>query len=178
MEDHQPVLVLDQSYRPVEVVPWHRAVSLWFEGKAEIIEEYDREVRSAYLVIKAPAVIRLVRKFRRDDKAVRFSRINVYARDGYACQYCGERCSMADLTYDHVVPRAQGGKTVWANIVSACSTCNGNKRNRTPEQAGMRLLKRPVQPTTPPAVMIRISRDRAPAQWQSYLYWTGELEHD
>jgi 5-methylcytosine-specific restriction endonuclease McrA len=176
MGDHQQALVLDQGFRPIEIVSWQRAISLWVEGKAEVIEEYDEEVRSAFLVIKVPAVIRLVKRFRRDDKAVRFSRINVYARDDYRCQYCGDRCSMSELTYDHVIPRAQGGKTVWANIVSACSDCNGRKKNRTPAQAGMRLLKEPVQPTKPPAVLIRISRDRAPQQWLDYLYWTGELE--
>lgn len=177
MEAHQ-TLVLGPDYRPADVVHWSRAVTLWFEGKAEIIEEYADEIRSTYLVIKIPAVVRLVRAFRRDKKPVKFSRVNVYARDGYRCMYCGERCSTAKLTYDHVVPRSQGGRTEWANIVSACSDCNGRKAGRTPEQAGMRLIKKPVQPKHAPAVMLRIARDSAPQPWQSYLYWTGELEQD
>lgn len=174
-EDHQ-TLVLSNSYQPVDVVHWTRAVSMWWEGKAEVIAEHDGEARSTYLVIKVPAVIRLLQRFRRDDKHVKFSRVNVYARDGYKCQYCGKKCSMRELTYDHVLPRAQGGKTTWTNIVSACATCNGEKACRTPEQAKMKLLKQPVQPRSMPAVMLRISRESAPKAWRDYLYWTGELE--
>jgi 5-methylcytosine-specific restriction endonuclease McrA len=177
MEDHQ-TLVLDPAYRPCDVVPWTRAITLWCEGKVEIVEEYDREVRSTYVVMKVPAVVRLVSMFRRDKKPVKFSRVNIYARDHYRCQYCGERKKLSELTYDHVTPRARGGRTEWTNIATACTTCNGRKACRTPEEAGMRLLKRPTQPTTAPAVMVRISRHSAPAAWREYLYWTGELEHD
>ncbi len=83
---------------------------------------------------------------------------------------------MGELTYDHVVPRSQGGKTVWDNIVTACQECNGRKAGRTPEQAGMRLLKKPVQPVDVPAVTLRLSRASTPDEWRSFLYWTGELE--
>lgn len=171
-------LVLDQSYQPLKVVSWQRAIELLTLGKCEVVEEYDQEVRSAYLVIKIPAVVRLIRAFRRRKKPVKFSRVNVYARDDYKCMYCNKACSMSELTYDHVLPRSQGGKTTWTNIVSACATCNSRKAGRTPEQAGMKLRKQPVQPTATPAVMIQVSRKNIPQAWTDYLYWTNELDQD
>lgn len=172
------VLVLTQNYEPLQVVSWQRAIELLTLGKCEVIEEYDQEVRSAYLVIKIPAVVRLLNKFRRVRKPVKFSRVNIYARDGYKCQYCGEKCEINELTYDHVTPRSQGGRTEWENIVSCCVDCNSYKGGRTPQQAKMRLLKTPVRPTATPAVMIRISRKNVPDAWTDYLYWTGSLNED
>lgn len=169
-------LVLDRTYSPVEVVPWERAVQLLFLNKAEVIEEYDHDIRSTYLVIKMPAVVRLLRKFRRQRKPVKFSRVNIYGRDNYTCQYCGDRKLVGGLTYDHVVPRAQGGKTLWENIVTACSECNTKKGGRTPTQAGMKLRKTPTQPRDVPAAVIAISRASVPDAWRDYLYWTGELD--
>jgi 5-methylcytosine-specific restriction endonuclease McrA len=80
------------------------------------------------------------------------------------------------LTYDHVVPRARGGKTVWENIVTACVPCNLRKSDRTPEQVGMRLIKKPTRPTWVPAMTLRISTKTVPDAWRDYLYWTGELQ--
>lgn len=171
-------LMLDQGYAPVGVVPWQTAISLLYQEKVEVVEEYDQEVRSAYLVIKVPAVIRLKQPFHRRRKPVKFSRVNVYGRDGYRCQYCGEKCSMKELTYDHVVPRSQGGKTTWTNIVSACVECNAKKAGRTPEQARMKLLKKPVQPVDTPAVTIPISKNSIPDAWRDYVWWTTDLERD
>lgn len=181
MEAHQTnpqTLVLDPSYRPVDVVHWTRAVTMLWEGKVEVIHEHEAEARSTYLVIKIPSVVRLVRAFRRDKKPVKFSRVNIYARDDYRCQYCGERGKMSELTYDHVLPRARGGRTDWENIVTACAECNAMKRCRTPEEAGMKLLKQPTQPKVAPAVMVRISRESAPEAWRDYLYWTGSIDQD
>lgn len=174
----EQTLVLDQSYSPVKVVPWWRAIQLLTLGKVEVIEEYDREVRSTYLVMKVPAVVRLLRAFRRHRKPVKFSRINIYARDGYKCQYCGARKRTDDLTYDHVLPRSRGGRTAWDNIVTSCSGCNLKKADRTPAEAGMRLRREPSQPVDVPAVLIQVSRDSAPEAWRDYLYWTGELDSD
>lgn len=171
-------LVLNQGYEPVGVVPWTQAITLLFQSKAEVVEEYDGEVRSQLLVIKIPAVIRLLNRIRRHKKPVKFSRVNIYGRDNYQCQYCGVRKKIGELTYDHVIPRSQGGKTTWTNIVSACNSCNSNKAGRTPEQAKMRLLKKPVQPTEMPALVIAVSRENAPAAWRDYLWWTGELDAD
>lgn len=174
----QKTLVLDQSYTPIEVVSWQHALTLLFTNKCEVLETYDDEVRSTYLVIKMPAVIRLLRKFRRHRKPVKFSRVNIYGRDDYRCQYCSKKCAIGDLTYDHVVPRAQGGKTTWTNIVSACQNCNSKKANRTPEQAKMKLRKPPVQPKDVPVMLIEVSRENAPAAWRDYLYWTGSLDEE
>lgn len=175
---NEQTLVLDQSYRPLEIVHWTRAVALWFQDKVEVISEYDGFARSTSLVIKIPAVVRLLHAFRRHKKPVKFSRVNIYGRDDYKCQYCGHKKRMSELTYDHVVPRSQGGRTTWTNIVTCCEPCNGRKAGRTPEQAGMRLLRQPVQPVDVPAVVVQVSRESAPAAWRDYLYWTGELESD
>jgi 5-methylcytosine-specific restriction endonuclease McrA len=169
-------LVLDLGYAPIKVVPWQRAVQLLFLNKVEVIEEYDKDVHSTYLVIKMPAVVRLLHKFRMRPKSVKFSRVNIYGRDNYSCQYCGAQTPLIELTYDHVVPRAQGGKTTWTNIVTACETCNTRKGGRTPAQAKMRLLREPKQPRDIPAALIGFSRRSVPEAWRDYLYWTGELE--
>jgi len=175
---HSSTLVLSQSYEPVKIVSWQRAITLLFLGKVEVIEEYDRDIKTTSIVIKVPAVVRLLNAFRRHKKPVKFSRVNIYGRDNYTCQYCGTKKRVGDLTYDHVVPRAQGGKTIWSNIVTACGTCNAKKANRTPTQAGMRLLKQPTQPTATPTLVITVSRTSVPDAWRDYLYWTGELESD
>jgi 5-methylcytosine-specific restriction endonuclease McrA len=171
----QLTLVLDCGHQVLGVVPWETAISMWVTEKCEVLSEYDDVVRSAYLTINIPAVVRMREAVKKRHKAVKFSRINVYARDGYKCQYCGEHCKTDELTYDHVVPRAQGGKTEWTNIVSACMDCNSYKGGRTPEQAKMKLLKKPVQPKSVPTVTFRITKD-TPEAWRDYLHWSEELE--
>lgn len=171
-------LLLSQSYEPVKVIPWQRALTLLFLGKVEVIEEYDHDVKSISFVIKMPAVVRLLQAFRRFRKPVKFSRVNIYARDSYQCQYCGEQKTLAELTYDHVVPRSQGGKTEWTNIVTACEPCNFRKGGRTPEQAKMKLRRKPIQPTGLPAITVEVSRKSIPDAWRDYLYWTGELNQE
>lgn len=175
---NEQTLVLGVDMRPTNVVPWWEAVAMLFKNQVEVIAEHDAIARSSYLVIKVPAVVRLLRAFKRDRKPAKFSRVNIYARDGYRCQYCAKKCAMSELTYDHVLPRSQGGKTTWTNIVSCCSACNESKAGRTPEQAKMRLRKKPVQPIGTPAVMIRISRESAPQAWRDFLYWSGELDSE
>jgi len=169
-------LVLSQSYAPIKVVPWQRAITLLFQNKVEVIEEYEDDIRSTYLVIKMPAVVRLINAFKRRKKPVKFSRINIYGRDKYRCQYCGTKITLATGTYDHVVPRAQGGRTTWLNITSSCKICNSRKANRTPEQAGMKLRTKPVQPKSLPVQTIKLRQQSAPNQWRDYLFWTGALE--
>lgn len=173
---HTATLLLSQSYEPIKIISWQRAITLLFLGKVEVVEEYDHDIRSVTFVIKVPAVVRLLRAFRRHHKPVKFSRVNIYARDGYTCQYCGVRLSVSELTYDHVVPRSQGGATDWTNIVTCCHDCNRVKGGRTPRQAGMQLRAQPVQPNWVPAVTIRVSLRSVPDAWRDYLYWTGELD--
>lgn len=178
MEPTHQTLVLSQSYEPVKIVSWQRAITLLFLGKVEVVEEYDRDIKTTALVFKIPSIVRLLNAFRRHKKPTKFSRVNIYGRDKYSCQYCGAKKVISELTYDHVVPRSHGGKTVWINIVTCCSDCNRKKANRTPAQAGMRLLKVPVQPTTSPTLVVTVSKTSVPDAWRDFLYWTSELESD
>jgi len=164
-------LVLDQSYQPVNAVSWQRAMSYLARGKADVLKEYAVEVHATALM---PAVVRLHTGVHRGKQKVKFSRQNVMARDRGRCQYCGDKLSAADLTYDHVIPRAQGGKTTWENIVMACIPCNRAKANRTPQQAEMRLLRQPERPTWVPRYNARLQSKDVPEEWREY--WTVELE--
>ena len=171
-------LLLAATYEPIDIISWQHAIRLLMLDKAELVEEYDNDIRSAYMVIKMPAVIRLVNMFRRHKKKVKFSRIAIYARDNFKCQYCGSKEEMKDLTFDHVVPRSRGGKTNWLNIVTCCTTCNTKKGSRTPGEASMYLKKQPTEPTWVPAINIKLSQRSTPEQWMDYLYWHSSLEAD
>jgi len=177
-------LVLSQSYQPVGRISWQRAVTLLFREKIEVIEEYeDREIRSVTFSIKVPSIVRFLEKISRRKKAVKFSRENVYARDKGRCQYCGSDISRSEATYDHVLPRRLGGKTIWENIVISCRLCNQKKGGRTPEQAKMRLLTSPVRPKNLPAWRATLSwREGMPTSWRdwlaSYSYWNAPLQED
>ena len=170
-------LLLDPSYRPIDVVSWEDAITMLWTEKADVLEEYEHVIHSPTGTNK-PAVIRLRRAFKREVKPVKFSRVNIYARDGYRCQYCGESCASEELTYDHVLPRSRGGKTDWTNIVSCCDDCNAMKKNRTPAEAGMRLLKKPVQPVAMPEILFEVSRRNIPDAWRDYVYWMGDLDEE
>lgn len=172
-------LVLDRGYQPHRIVDWRRAAMMIFDGKAEVVEEYDDDIyRRGTLVIKMPAVVRLLKALR-GKKRVKFSRINVATRDKFKCQYCGKRKALKNLTYDHVVPRSQGGKTNWENIVMACKPCNFRKANRTPREAGMELLTDPVRPKTLPIVAFHMdSFENLPSMWYNWVYWHGELDSE
>jgi 5-methylcytosine-specific restriction endonuclease McrA len=129
-------------------------------------------------------VIRFLRAMRGKRRAVRFSRENVYARDLGRCQYCGGKVPRPESTYDHVIPRSQGGHTRWENIVIACLKCNQKKGGRTPQQASMRLRSTPVRPAKlPESVKITFGYEPGmPVAWRAWLrdlsYWNGELETD
>jgi 5-methylcytosine-specific restriction endonuclease McrA len=182
-------LVLDIGYTPHKVISWQRAVSLIFDQKAEVIECYDEPLMTPdqakraqshgwTMLLKMPAVVRLLSRISRR-KAVRFSRMNVLTRDNWQCQYCGRKLPTNQLNYDHVIPRSQGGKTVWENIVTSCYDCNARKENKTPQQAKMKLLKQPVKPKSLPLIAFHVEDSSSiPECWQSWLYWNTELEHD
>jgi 5-methylcytosine-specific restriction endonuclease McrA len=157
------VLVLDQSCRPHNIVGLRKAIGYLVKGKAEVVEEYDEEIRAMTLRFKVPAVLRLLNR--------------ITARDNFSCQYCGTKHVMKDLTFDHVVPRVQGGKTTWENIVAACRRCNNVKGPRTPEQAGMPLLSKPKRPWSAPEIYIRLElRGNVPDLWATHLYWHSALD--
>jgi 5-methylcytosine-specific restriction endonuclease McrA len=174
-------LVLDTGYQPVARVPCMRAVTLLFSGKVEVIETYaDWTVRSVTVELQVPSVVRFLRGVRGRKRAIRFSRENVFARDAGRCQYCGRRVARPEATYDHVVPRAQGGHTRWENIVIACLPCNQRKGGRTPAEARMKLLSVPVKPAHLPEGLRFTYTPGMPAAWRAWLrdfsYWNGALE--
>lgn len=176
-------LVLSQSYEPVARVSWQRAITLIWEGKVEVVEEYENwTVKSVTLEFKVPSVIRFLKKVFGRKRVVKFSRENVYARDNGRCQYCATKVSRAEGTYDHVTPRAQGGQTNWTNIVISCVPCNQKKGGRTPEQAKMHLLSQPVKPKKlPDTVRLTFTYQKGmPLGWRNWLrdvaYWNGALD--
>jgi len=177
-------LVLSQSYQPITRVSWQKAMTWVLTGRVEVVEEYeDRVIHTVSEVFQMPSVIRFVRKvagfFKR---GVKFNRKSVWLRDHGTCQYCGLKVSMSEFTYDHVVPQAQGGKTVWTNIVVCCMPCNQKKKDRTPEQARMTLRTQPIVPKSLPGGDIFTSwgnPDTMPKSWMDYFgsiqYWHGAL---
>ena len=171
-------LVLNATFEPLKVVNWQRAMTLWCQGKVEIVETHEREVRAVTFSFKLPSVVRLLRfvKIRHREDYVPFTRANIYARDRYRCQYCGHEFEMSDLTFDHVIPASRGGRRTWDNIVTACFDCNTAKGNRTPAEAGMHLLRQPRKPQSSPTLRVAIGLGRTPESWRSYLYWNVELE--
>ncbi len=173
----EQTLVLNATYEPLKVVDWQRAITLWCQGKVEIVETHDREVRAVTFSFKLPSVVRLLHFVKLKKRPlVQFTRANIYQRDSFTCQYCDVAFEPEDLTFDHVVPVAQGGTRGWTNIVTACEPCNRKKGARTPEAAGMALRRRPQRPLVLAPMMKVTVGYRTPANWRSYLYWHVELE--
>ena len=171
------VLVLNATYEPLSVVPARRAACLVLAEKAELVECDGLLIRSASLTLASPLVIRLryMVKVPYRRKAS-LSRRGVFARDDYRCQYCGDGFPTNELTFDHVLPVAQGGRKDWANIVTCCVTCNRRKGGRTPAEARMHLLRLPKRPESAPAIRITVGLRNAPESWRDYLYWNVELD--
>jgi 5-methylcytosine-specific restriction endonuclease McrA len=157
-------LVLNATYEPLSVVPARRAVCLVLADKAEVVHHDDTEIHSARLVIRTPLVIRLryvvkVPYHRRTS----LSRRAVFARDDHRCQYCGGHAD----SIDHVMPRSRGGEHAWENVAAACRPCNLRKRDRTPDEAGMRLARLPRAPRELAWVVVAVGR--VPEVWKPYL---------
>jgi 5-methylcytosine-specific restriction endonuclease McrA len=170
-----PVLFLDIDWQPLSVRSLKKTMKKVISGTVEVIEySRDRTIRGEVENRPLPSVVRVLRRFRRDRIAIKFSRLNIYTRDGFRCQYCGEREPTEDLTFDHVVPRSQGGRTEWGNIVTCCRSCNRRKDAKTPEQAGMKLLRRPVKPRYLPVVTVQMDRRGVPPEWRDY--WKLDLD--
>ena len=160
------VLILNTTYEPLAVVPLKRAMRLLTTRKAEVIEASAAPLRSAREQIATPLVVRLLSYVRtRRLRRPQVSRPLVLIRDGETCQYCGCQPGRAELTLDHVVPRAQGGQTSWENVVAACRPCNATKADRTPAQAGMALRSTPRPLVIPLARKLDLS---ARAVWSQY----------
>lgn len=166
------VLLLDQGMQPIDVITGRKAIEKLYEGKAEVLEAYDHiSIRSQRLTLKLPSVMMLTGAGHYNRRFVKFSRPNVFWRDGYVCQYCYKKFPVTKLTLDHVIPkstRTPESYKSWFNIVTACKPCNQKKRNRTPHEAKMKLLREPFKPAWEPAMTIRyLPKD--PASWEPYL---------
>ncbi|CAL0317129.1 unnamed protein product [Lupinus luteus] len=171
-------LVLDISYRPVNVVGWKRAICLEFMEKADVLEYYAQTVNSPSGSFYIPAVLRvpyLLQVVKRKLLNKNLSRKNILFRDNSTCQYCSSR---ENLTVDHVVPIALGGEWKWENLVTACVKCNSKKGHKTLEEAKMRLIKVPKAPKdydilaiplTSAAIQMMAVRKRTPEEWRQYL---------
>src|SRR4051794_5442314 len=165
----QQVLVLNASYEPLNVCTVRRAHVLLWKGKAEVLEQLDRQLHSASSTFPWPHVIRLTTYVRVPRTVQRkISRRALFARDGWRCVYCGT--TGGRLTLDHVIPRSKGGESVWENVVTSCAPCNLRKGNRLPEEAQMLLHARPRPPA--PVLFIRLATPKIPQRWEQYL---GEL---
>lgn len=159
------VLVLNQNYEPLNVCQARRAIILTLKGKAEVLERDSREIKSPSFCIPLPSVIRLVYLVKRPQPQPKLTRREVFIRDRYICQYCGQKTN--ELTLDHVIPRHLGGRHEWDNVVSACKACNYRKAGRIPREAGMKPIRQPSPP--PPLRHYPIySLDGHPG-WQKYL---------
>lgn len=164
-------LLLSSTWEPIGRVDWQRAMTLWCSGRAEVIDAYSSaHIRTTSESFAVPSVLRYLRGRLRRVPTVRFSRTNVFARDGGQCQYCGLGLRRSEATYDHVVPRRAGGKTTWDNIVLCCLPCNQRKGGRTPHEASMRLRSVPARPRiTEPEWFSGLSEDRVPDAWRPYM---------
>jgi len=141
------VLVLNANWLPLGKVTVRRALCLVLTHRAEsVVADTQKLWRSQYLAVPEPRVIRLLKVIRVPQRFLPFNRKNLFCRDAYTCQYCGQRPGKNQLTVDHIVPQARGGTTNWENCVTACKTCNQRKAGRTPAEAGMTLLRPPRRP--------------------------------
>ena len=155
------------------MITWKKAIILLVKDKVEVVSSHDRVIHGVSISLKLPSVLRLLSHVRvaRQGHQVPFSRANIYFRDKYQGQYCGQQLSGIELTFDHVVPVSQGGRKAWDNIVTCCVNCNRQKGGKTPRQAGLTLLRRPRRLSFLPALHITLGMGDVPAAWDDYLYW-------
>ncbi len=180
--EHCPALVLNADFRPLSYFPlslwsWQETVKAVCLGRVNILSEYDKTIRSPSFEMRLPSVISL-KEYIPTSRRPAFTRFNVFLRDGFSCQYCGDDFPAHDLTFDHVIPRSRGGRTSWDNVVTACSGCNMRKGNHLPREIRMFPIHKPHQPTT---FELQETGRRFPPgflheSWRDYLYWDSELE--
>jgi 5-methylcytosine-specific restriction endonuclease McrA len=174
-----PALVLNAdfrplSYYPLSLWPWQEVVKAVFQDRVDVVQTYDKVVRSPSMEFQLPSVVSL-KEYVAQDRSPAFTRFNLFLRDSFSCQYCG---TAEDLTFDHVLPRSKGGRTTWENIVTACAPCNLKKGGRTPREAGMPPRRAPHRPSM--YELQDLGRRFPPhylhESWLDYLYWDIELE--
>ena len=178
------VLVLNRSYLPIHVTSVRRAFTLIYQGTALAVNrEYEtfdfdswrhqpaeeESVGTPDGNIRVPRVIVLRSYDRVPGRHIRYSRLNIFARDKFTCQYCGTSPHRSQLNLDHVIPRALGGRTTWENVVCSCVACNRRKGGRTPAQARLQLTRRPVRPRWTP-MMHHIGATARYEEWRPFLH--------
>jgi len=166
----EPTLLLNASYEPLTVVTWKKAITLMILGKADMLESQDNVARTIRKSFALPSVLRLKNRVKVLPKSVQFTRANVYRRDGYRCQYCEQKFSGAQLTFDHVLPLSRGGRMTWENIVTSCEPCNRLKGDLTPTEALMPLMKQPKAPRWRPFSLGAWDADEHPTIWHPYMW--------
>ena len=162
-----PVLVLNQNYEPLNVCRVRRAVVLIYRGRAEMLEDGSGFIHSANRIFPVPSVIRLDYFIKRPRPKRKLTRLEVFNRDQYTCQYCGKETRQ--LTLDHILPRYRGGQHTWENVVSACIPCNRRKAGRTPSEARMKLTRPPSPPRGNLFFYIPSHYLQTQNGWQKYL---------
>ena len=188
------VLVLNRLYMAVHVVGVRRAFVMLFRDVAEVVhpengsfanydfqswreiselraefkEPYDDWLRAVNFEIQIPRVIRLLSYDRMPRHSLRLNRHTVLARDAHCCQYCGRRFPSSQLSLDHVVPRSHGGRTTWENVVCACLKCNVKKGGRTPKEARMSLVRKPMRPKRSPLLALKLHNPKYES-WRTWL---------
>lgn len=168
---HTPVLVLNATYEPVHITAVRRALVLVLKGVARAEEHNHAEVHSPSLTLSVPSVIRLL-EYRRIPRQTRaLSRRNILLRDRNTCQFCGRVFPAAELTLDHVIPRSRGGTTSWDNLVASCYRCNNIKGHRTPEEAGLTLIRKPRSYNLHTNRHLMRLLGRAEEKWRKYLFY-------
>ncbi|HVB33326.1 MAG TPA: HNH endonuclease [Patescibacteria group bacterium] len=166
-----PVLVLNATYEPVHVTRVRRALVLMLKGVAQAEEITASEIHSTLRTLQAPSVIRLLSYRHIPQQTRALSRKNILLRDRYTCQFCGRRFTAAELTLDHVQPRSRGGRSTWENLVASCYKCNNHKGDRTPEEAGLRLIRKPRPFTLHTSrQLMRLMANRE-EKWRKYLFY-------
>ena len=165
---NMPVLVLNQSYEPLNICRVRRAVVLIDQNKAEMLENGSGFIHSASRDFPVPSVIRMAYMIKRPYRIGRkLTRLEVFKRDRYTCQYCGVRTQ--HLTLDHIIPRYRDGQHTWENVISACVRCNQRKAGKTPQEAGMKLIQKPSQPRDGGSLFIIPYYQNVRSEWQKYL---------
>lgn len=160
------VLLLNQNYEPFAVCSAQKAVVLLYLHKVELVEHYPSSIRWVSGEMPYPSVIRLIRYIHKPYLKVLLNRRNILKRDKHICQYCGKNSQ--PMTVDHVIPKSEGGGEEWENLITACLACNNKKGNHTPDQAGMKLLKRPEKPS--PLFFLQAVIGRPHVSWKPYLF--------
>lgn len=154
------------------------SISTWEDAKKVAQDDFEWLHGIGFKLV-APEIIVLRDYAGYNKREVKFSRRNIFERDDYTCQYCRKRLATKELTIDHVMPRSRGGKSLWANVTLACYPCNRRKDNRTPEEARMRLIKKPERPHW--AEVKTFVRGKIPKSWEDFLgemYWTIKLKEE